>query len=99
MRELLRKLEEERCCSSSMKDRMSVLQQQLCDAQSSAQVNFKMHALSKSDSSTPSKWASCDILSNSCWTRHALILCVFAPLFFRNQESLCCILSAKTQFT
>ncbi|RCV46502.1 hypothetical protein SETIT_9G536800v2 [Setaria italica] len=35
--ELLRKLEEERCCSSSMKDRMSVLQQQLCDAQSSAQ--------------------------------------------------------------
>ncbi|RCV46497.1 hypothetical protein SETIT_9G536800v2 [Setaria italica] len=38
--ELLRKLEEERCCSSSMKDRMSVLQQQLCDAQSSAQESM-----------------------------------------------------------
>jgi hypothetical protein len=46
MGELLRKLEEERCCSSSMKDRMSVLQQQLCDAQSSAQVDFKMQPLS-----------------------------------------------------
>ncbi|XP_022678578.1 kinesin-like protein KIN-UA isoform X2 [Setaria italica] len=40
--ELLRKLEEERCCSSSMKDRMSVLQQQLCDAQSSAQLQESM---------------------------------------------------------
>ncbi|KAG0552751.1 hypothetical protein BDA96_01G534100 [Sorghum bicolor] len=40
MGELLRKLEEERCCSSSMKDRMSVLQQQLCDAQSSAQESM-----------------------------------------------------------
>ncbi|OEL38965.1 Armadillo repeat-containing kinesin-like protein 1 [Dichanthelium oligosanthes] len=37
MGELLRQLEEERCCSSSMKDHMSILQQQLCDAQSSAQ--------------------------------------------------------------
>ncbi|XP_021304098.1 kinesin-like protein KIN-UA isoform X2 [Sorghum bicolor] len=42
MGELLRKLEEERCCSSSMKDRMSVLQQQLCDAQSSAQLQESM---------------------------------------------------------
>lgn len=65
MGELVRKLEEERCCSSSMKDRMSLLQQQLCDAQSSAQVNFKMQPLPKSGSSTPSKWASCDILLDS----------------------------------
>ncbi|KAK3150511.1 hypothetical protein QOZ80_3AG0234120 [Eleusine coracana subsp. coracana] len=36
MGELLRKLEEERCGSASMKDRLSILQQQLCDAQSSA---------------------------------------------------------------
>lgn len=47
MGELLRKLEEERCCSSSMKECMSVLQQQLCDAQSSAQVNFKMQPLNQ----------------------------------------------------
>uniref|UniRef100_A0A804LDV3 Kinesin-like protein n=2 Tax=Zea mays TaxID=4577 RepID=A0A804LDV3_MAIZE len=40
MGELVRKLEEERCCSSSMKDRMSLLQQQLCDAQSSAQESM-----------------------------------------------------------
>jgi hypothetical protein len=65
MGELVRKLEEERCCSSSMKDRMSLLQQQLCDAQSSAQVNFKMQPLPKSGSSTPSKWASCDIFLDS----------------------------------
>lgn len=38
MGDLLRQLEEERCCSASMKDHMSVLQQQLCDAQSSAQL-------------------------------------------------------------
>lgn len=42
MGELVRKLEEERCCSSSMKDRMSLLQQQLCDAQSSAQLQESM---------------------------------------------------------
>ncbi|KAK3148346.1 hypothetical protein QOZ80_3BG0293880 [Eleusine coracana subsp. coracana] len=38
MGELLRKLEEERCGSASMKDHLSILQQQLCDAQSSAQM-------------------------------------------------------------
>ncbi|KAF8721260.1 hypothetical protein HU200_023186 [Digitaria exilis] len=42
MGELLRQLEEERCCSSSMKDHMSILQQQLCDAQSSAQLQETM---------------------------------------------------------
>jgi hypothetical protein len=41
MGELCRKLEEERCCSASMKDHLSILQQQLCDAQRSAQVNFQ----------------------------------------------------------
>ncbi|KAL6645194.1 hypothetical protein ACP70R_016802 [Stipagrostis hirtigluma subsp. patula] len=35
--ELLRQLEEERCCSAILKDRVTVLQQQLSDAQSSAQ--------------------------------------------------------------
>ncbi|CAL4920819.1 unnamed protein product [Urochloa decumbens] len=42
MGELLKLLEEERSCSSSMKNRMSVLQQQLCDAQSSAQLQESM---------------------------------------------------------
>ncbi|KAF8720385.1 hypothetical protein HU200_023888 [Digitaria exilis] len=42
MGELLRQLEEERCCSSSMKDHMSILQQQLCDAQSSVQLQETM---------------------------------------------------------
>lgn len=41
MGELLRELEEEKCCSASMKDRLSVLEQQLCDALSFAQVNFQ----------------------------------------------------------
>ncbi|XP_025793319.1 kinesin-like protein KIN-UA isoform X5 [Panicum hallii] len=42
MEELLRQLQEERHCSSSLKDRMSVLQQELCDAQSSAQLQESM---------------------------------------------------------
>ncbi|CAN6290644.1 unnamed protein product [Urochloa humidicola] len=42
MGELLKLLEEERSCSSSMKNCMSVLQQQLCDAQSSAQLQESM---------------------------------------------------------
>ncbi|WVZ55517.1 hypothetical protein U9M48_006165 [Paspalum notatum var. saurae] len=40
MGELLRQLEEERCCSSNMKDCISILQKQLCDAQSSAQESM-----------------------------------------------------------
>ncbi|CAN6285634.1 unnamed protein product [Urochloa humidicola] len=40
MRELLKLLEEERSCSSSMKNHMSELQQQLCDAESSAQESM-----------------------------------------------------------
>ncbi|KAJ1298749.1 hypothetical protein BS78_01G477300 [Paspalum vaginatum] len=40
MGKLLRQLEEERCCSSNMKDRISILQKQLCDAQSSAQESM-----------------------------------------------------------
>ncbi|XP_062209924.1 kinesin-like protein KIN-UA isoform X2 [Phragmites australis] len=40
MGELLRELEEEKCCSASMKDRLSVLEQQLCDALSFAQESM-----------------------------------------------------------
>jgi len=48
MEELLRQLQEERRCSSSLKDRMSVLQQELCDAQSSTQLQESMaHELEK----------------------------------------------------
>ncbi|KAG2543403.1 kinesin-like protein KIN-UA isoform X4 [Panicum virgatum] len=46
MEELLRQLQEERRCSSSLKDRMSVLQQELCDAQSSTQESMA-HELEK----------------------------------------------------
>ncbi|XP_039779932.1 kinesin-like protein KIN-UA isoform X2 [Panicum virgatum] len=42
MEELLRQLQEERHCSSSLKDRMSILQQELCDAQSSTQLQESM---------------------------------------------------------
>jgi kinesin family member 5 len=41
MGDLCRQLEEERRCSASLKDSLSILQQQLCDAERSAQVNFQ----------------------------------------------------------
>jgi hypothetical protein len=66
MEELLRQLQEERHCSSSLKDRMSVLQQELCDAQSSAQVNFQMQPLLKLDSIiTTNKSPNCAVHLNS----------------------------------
>jgi kinesin family protein 5 len=41
MGELLRQLEEERSLSANMKSRFNILQQQLSDAQNSAQVCFQ----------------------------------------------------------
>ncbi|KAL6902371.1 hypothetical protein ACP4OV_005247 [Aristida adscensionis] len=42
MGELRKQLEEERCCTASLKDCLSVLQEQLSDAQSSAQLQESM---------------------------------------------------------
>ena len=82
MEELLRQLQEERRCSSSLKDRMSILQQELCDAQSSTQVNFQMQPLLKLDSTTTSKLPNCIVHLNSGFLMHnAWLLCVFTFFF------------------
>lgn len=85
MEVLLKQLEEERSRSSSMKDFMSVLQQQLCDAQSSAQVNLDSIVL--------------HLVSGQVVPSVMLGYYVFLPIIFvHNQDSLSCTLSSKTHF-